>query len=202
MLAAVSQTPNLPPMPSAPVRVLAVSGSLRARSINTAVLAAAQSLAPPGVELELFRGLGELPHFNPDLDREPLPPPVTAWRDAVAHADILLFCTPEYAHGLPGVLKNALDWLVSFEAFPGKPVAIINARPGATFAPAQLRETLSVMDAKLLDAAAITLPLTSNSLDAPALLRHAPTRDLLRHLLTHLARPGSLGCSMEESSIT
>jgi NAD(P)H-dependent FMN reductase len=149
--------------------VLAVSGSLRTKSVNTAVLEAAQSLAPAGLAITLHRGLDKLPHFNPDLDVDPPPVPVATWRAAVAAADALLFCTPEYAHGIPGVLKNALDWLVSDEAFPGKPVALINARPGATFATAQLRETLSVMNARVLDAACVTLPLTSNSLDADAL---------------------------------
>jgi len=168
----------------APLRILAVSGSLRAKSINTAVLLAAQSLAPAEMALTLWRGLGDLPHFNPDLDTATPPAAVVAWREAVTAADALLLCTPEYAHGVPGVLKNALDWLVSYEPFLHKPVAIINARPGATVALASLRETLSVMNARLLDGASVTLPLTSNSLDADALQRLPAVRD---QLVTSLA---------------
>src|SRR5882762_1143612 len=99
---------------AAPLRVLALSGSLRAKSINTAVLSAVQSLAPAGLGVTLHRGLGDLPHFNPDLDTATPPAAVAAWREAVNAADVLLICTPEYAHGVPGALKNALDWLVSY----------------------------------------------------------------------------------------
>lgn len=171
----------------APLRILAVSGSLRAQSINTAVLTAVRSLAGAGLRVTLHRGLGDLPHFNPDLDTDAPPAAVAAWREAVNSADALLFCTPEYAHGVPGSLKNALDWLVSYEPFLNKPVAIINARPGATFAPASLRETLTVMNARFLDAACVTLPLTSNSLQADALLAHAAVRSQLEAALTALA---------------
>lgn len=168
------------------LRILAVSGSLRAKSINTAVLLATQSLAPADVTFTLWGGLGDLPHFNPDLDTATPPVAVVAWREAVTAADVLLLCTPEYAHGVPGVLKNALDWLVSYEPFLNQPVAIINARPGATVALASLRETLSVMNARLLDDASVTLPLTSNALDADALLRLPAVRTQLLASLTAL----------------
>jgi len=175
---------------SPPRRLLAISGSLRAKSINTAVLLAAQALAPAGVEVTLYRGLGELPHFNPDLDTAAPPAPVAAWREAVASATALLICTPEYAHGVPGVLKNALDWLVSYEGFMNKPVAIINARPGAAHALASLRETLAVMNARLLDDAGVTLPLTGNSLDAAGLLQLPAVRERLAAAFTALLRAG------------
>ncbi len=177
--------------PSAVRRVLAVSGSLRAKSINTAVLLAAQSLAPADLEFTLWRGLGELPHFNPDLDTATPPAAVAAWREAVSAAGALVFCTPEYAHGVPGVLKNALDWLVSYEPFLNKQVAIINARPGATVALASLRGTLSVMNARLLDDASVTLPLTSNSLDAEALLRLPAVRAQLVAAIAALRAAGA-----------
>ena len=173
-------------MNSSPLRVLAISGSLRAKSVNTAALSALQSLAPAGVSVTLYDGLGTLPHFNPDLDVAPIPAPVVALHQVVTAADALVICSPEYAHGVPGVLKNALDWLVSFEGFINKPVAIINARPGAEHALASLRETLSVMNAKLLPAASVTLPLTSNTPDAAALLRNEPVRKQLEAALSAL----------------
>jgi chromate reductase len=153
-----------------PRRILAVSGSLRAKSVNTAALLALQSLAPADVVVTLFRGLGDLPHFNPDLDTSTPPAAIVGWRAAVDSSHALLICPPEYAHGVPGTLKNALDWLVSYEPFLNKPVAIINTRPGAAVALASLRETLMVMNARLLDAASVTLPLTSNTADVPTLL--------------------------------
>jgi NAD(P)H-dependent FMN reductase len=169
-----------------PVRVLAISGSLRAKSVNTAALVALQSLAPAEVVVTLYAGLGALPHFNPDLDVAPAPAAVAALREAVAAADALVICSPEYAHGVPGALKNALDWLVSFEGFINKPVAILNARPGAEHALAALRETLSVMNARLVDAASVTLPLTSNTPDAAALLKDDAVRARLQAALAGL----------------
>lgn len=174
-------------MSSPPRRVLAVSGSLRTKSVNTAALLAAQTLAPAGMELTLYGGMGELPHFNPDLDTATPPAPVVAWRHAVAGADALLLCTPEYAHGLPGAFKNALDWLVSFEGFMDKRVAIIQARPGGEHAQASLREILATMNARLLGDACVTLPLTSNTHDAGSLLGQPAVRERLAHCLSRLA---------------
>jgi NAD(P)H-dependent FMN reductase len=84
------------------MRLLAISGSLRAVSTNTALLQAAMLLAPEGVEIELYDGLARLPHFNPDLDVEPVPPEVSAWREKIRQADGLLISSPEYARGIPG----------------------------------------------------------------------------------------------------
>lgn len=178
--------------PPAPLRVLAISGSLRAKSINTSVLLAAQSLAPTGLTITLYRSLGDLPHFNPDLDTATPPAAVVTLRERIDSADALLLCTPEYAHGLPGTLKNALDWLVSHPPFLNKPVAIINARPGADYAQASLRETLSAMNANLIEAASLTLPLTSNTLDTNSLIQNPAVRTQLQSSLdalqTHLSR--------------
>jgi len=140
--------------------------------VNTAVLRALAAVAPPGVEVALSSALGELPHFNPDLDDDSPPAVVADFRHTLAAAPGVFISTPEYAHGLPGCLKNALDWLVGDPAFAGKPVALINARPGATHAIASLRETLSIMNARLIEAACVTLPLTSNTLDEATLLKN------------------------------
>ena len=150
------------------MQLMALSGSLRRGSSNTALPIAAAALAPAGVSVEVFGGLGVLPHFNPDLEGVE-PAAVREFHAAVRQADGLLISTPEYAHGLPGVLKNALDWLVGSVDFPGKPVAIFQASPWATHAPAQLREVLQVMNARLIEAASITLPLQGRRLDAAAI---------------------------------
>src|SRR4051794_25382569 len=112
-----------------PVTLLLVSGSLRAGSTNAAVLRTAEALAPDGVETVLYGRLAELPHFNPDDDAEgrPVHPAVAAMRAAVARADAILVCTPEYAGALPGALKNLLEWTVGDAGTYDKPVGWINA---------------------------------------------------------------------------
>src|SRR6185295_5855720 len=111
---------------------------------NTALLRAAAVLAPEGVEITVYGGLGDLPHFNPDLE-DSEPPVVTDFRVLVRESDGLLISSPEYAHGVPGVMKNALDWLVGGEEFIDKPVALLNASARSTRALESLTETVTVM---------------------------------------------------------
>jgi chromate reductase, NAD(P)H dehydrogenase (quinone) len=156
---------------AANMNILAISGSLRAASSNTALLQAAGGLAPKGMRIELFTALGELPHFNPDLDGEgqPPPPPVAHLRARISAADGLIICTPEYAHGVPGALKNALDWLVSHPDFAGKPVVVWNASAaGGERAQASLLETLAVMSARVLVASSLVQPFLRRKLQPGA----------------------------------
>ncbi|MBW4471837.1 MAG: NAD(P)H-dependent oxidoreductase [Stenomitos rutilans HA7619-LM2] len=147
------------------IQILAISGSLRAQSSNTALLQAAIVLAPDDVKIRLYGELGALPHFNPDLEPdEPLA--VTRLRQQLRGCDGLLLCSPEYAHGVPGVLKNALDWLVSGEEFVGKPIALFNASPRATHAQASLVEILTVMSGQIVPDASIDVPLLGRNLNA------------------------------------
>ena len=162
------------------IRLLAISGSLRAVSVNTAVLRAAANLAPSGTEIFLYTGLGNLPAFNADLDNDAPPDIVQTFRREVGSADGLLISSPEYARGVPGSLKNALDWLVSSSEFPGKPVALIQTSPRAVDAPAQLRLILSTMSARLIEAASLTLPLLGRSLDANEIVADASLAAPLR----------------------
>ncbi len=152
------------------MRILALCGSLRAQSSNLSALQAARRLAPPPMEIVIFGGLADLPHFNPDIDTESLPEAVRALREAIGDAQGLLICSPEYARGVAGVMKNALDWLVSSFEFPGKPVAVINASQRATHADAALRLTLTTMSAELVEEASITLPLLGRGLDADGIV--------------------------------
>jgi NAD(P)H-dependent FMN reductase len=134
------------------MKVLAISGSLRAASVNSALLRATAHLAPKGIEVRVYSEIQTLPLFNPDLEAE-VPPEVNTLREAVAAADALIFASPEYAHGVTGVIKNTLDWLVSFEPFAYKPVAIFNASPRSKYAYPALRETLQTMSASLVNEA-------------------------------------------------
>ena len=115
------------------MRILAISGSLRTGSSNGTLLRAAAMIAPSGVEVVAYDGLGALPHFNPDLDDgDALPDVVSRFRKEIADADGLMISCPEYAHGVPGTMKNALDWLVGGVEITGKPVALVNASARAT----------------------------------------------------------------------
>lgn len=169
------------------VRLLAISGSLRAVSFNTSLLQAAGLLAPGGVQVDLFTGLATLPPFNPDLDTDAPPPVVQAFRAEIGRSDGLLICSPEYAHGVPGVLKNALDWLVGSLEFAGSPVALINASPRSVHVVAQLREILSTMAARLVEAASITVDPSGRQLDAAAIAADPALSAQLREALSRMA---------------
>ncbi|MES2583610.1 MAG: NADPH-dependent FMN reductase [Pseudomonadota bacterium] len=145
------------------MKVLAISGSLRAASINTALLRTAARLAPQPMVVTLCTEVGDLPLFNPDLEAN-MPASVMSLRDQIATADALLIASPEYAHGVTGVIKNTLDWLVSCEAFVNKPVAVFNASPRAHHADAALRETLKTMSAVIVEAASLSIPLLGANL--------------------------------------
>jgi NAD(P)H-dependent FMN reductase len=170
------------------MRILAISGSLRANSSNTAILVAASRLAPFGLEVVLYDGLASLPHFNPDLDTDHPPVPVLTLRRQIGSCRGLLLCSPEYARGVSGAMKNALDWLVSSLEFPDKPVALINASQRATQADAHLRLTLTTMSARLVEAASITLPLLGRGLDADGIVSDSVLSAQLRTALDCFAQ--------------
>ncbi len=149
-------TASTPLMP--PYQILAISGSLRAASLNSAVLRAAASMAAPEAEIRIYQGIGQLPHFNPDLEGHEAAS-VLELRKLLQDADAVLIACPEYAHGLPGCFKNALDWMVASAEFVNKPVALINLYERSTWAPALLKETLSMMTARVVEPASVTLGL-------------------------------------------
>ena len=178
------------------MKIVAISGSLRAASLNTAVLDAAARLAPAGVRIERFDGIGHLPFFNPDLDGDSLPSEVAEFRKVIGAADGLLISSPEYARGVAGVMKNALDWLVGSLEFPDKPVALINTSARATHALAALTITLETMSARLVREASITLPLLGTVNDADSIAANAELARPLRHALVvyvEAIRAGSEG---------
>ena len=150
------------------MKILAISGSLRAASLNSALLRTFQRLAPAGVEIQLCSFVGDLPLFNPDLEAD-LPMSVMALQMQVAAADALLIASPEYAHGVTGAIKNLLDWLVSFEPFVNKPVAVLNASPRAHHADAALRETLRTMSAVIVEPASLSIALLGAKLSEAAM---------------------------------
>jgi chromate reductase len=168
------------------ITLLAISGSLRAASSNSAIVEAAVLAAPPEIEVHLYRELASLPPFNPDLEAVETPAPVAEWRAALRAASAVLISSPEYAHGVPGVLKNALDWVVGSGEFMGKPVALVNASAYSAFVTTQLRETLTVMMATVVVATA--LPLEGRPSVAGDVVAQPAARDALAAVLTQLAQ--------------
>ena len=133
--------------------IVGINGSLRGASSNAALLRAVPLVLPDDVAFVAYDGTGALPHFNPDLDAEGMepPPPVRVLRELLARADAIVISSPEYAHGVPGSLKNLLDWLVSVGELVDKPVALLNAAPaGGSYAQAALAETLRTMNWRLV----------------------------------------------------
>ncbi|MEX2646836.1 MAG: NADPH-dependent FMN reductase [Gaiellaceae bacterium] len=139
------------------MRILAISGSLRRDSYNTALLREAAELVPAGVELELYEGLELLPPYNEDVDDDDLPAEGARLREAIQAADGLLIATPEYNGSIPGQLKNAVDWAsrpARGGAIWGKPVAVVGATTGsygAVWAQADLRRSLGIAGARVLE---------------------------------------------------
>ena len=169
------------------MQVLAISGSLRALSTNTVLLKATAALAPKSLELTLCEGLAELPHFSPDLDCEPVPPPVREFRSRLLCSAGVIISTPEHAHGVPGTLKNALDWLIASGELYEKSVALFNASSRSTYAQASLTETLSVMTARIVPDACITVPLLGKTLDSDAVLSDSEISTTVRSALERFA---------------
>jgi chromate reductase len=176
--------------------VLAISGSLRDGSFNTALLRATQRLAPKNLTIDVHPGLADIPPFNPDVEAEP-PAPVVDLRERIAAAHGLLIATPEYNYGVPGVLKNALDWAArpNFAVVPWvsppahKPVAIIGAAPtllGTVRAQVQLRQLLLGTDSAVVSKPEVIVTAAHEKLDIDGTIRHETTATLLRELLDAL----------------
>ena len=180
------------------MRILAVSGSLRANSSNTELLRAVAILAPEGIEVSLFDGLGDLPHFNPDLDGDAVTHAVKDWRSRLLAADGVVFSVPEYAHGVPGTLKNALDWVVGGNELVGKPVTLFNASPRGAYAQASLTETLTVMSAQVLSAASVTLQLLGKSASASQIAADPAVSAALRSGIEAFAFAINAGAAMRK----
>ena len=137
------------------MRVLAICGSLQAKSGNLALLKTAAASMPPGVELVLFDGLRDLPHFNPDIEVNGVPESVKQWRLALTASDAVLIASPEYGFSLPGVLKNGIDWVIGSGELEQKIVAITAAVAGPERGRRgleALRNTLSAVRATIVGA--------------------------------------------------
>jgi chromate reductase, NAD(P)H dehydrogenase (quinone) len=169
-------------------RVLAVSGSLRTNSTNGVLLRAAELAASPGIAVTCYGALAAIPAFSPDLDEEGATPPspVAHWRAALAAADAILISSPEYAHGIPGSLKNALDWVVGSGELVNKPVGVLSASSASAFAHPQLVEVLTTMNALMVPEAITVLDVPRRGAEPAQLAADPAIAWLLRRVLSAL----------------
>ena len=180
------------------MRVLAISGSLRAASYNTALLREAARLAPPELDIELYSGLESLPPYNEDWDNADAPAEAARLRRAVAEADALLISTPEYNGTIPGQLKHAIDWASrppgKNAVLWGKPAAVVGASTsqyGALWAQDHVRKALGLAGARVLESG-VAVPQASERFGADGTLTDVELRGQLEKLLTELAEYGYL----------
>jgi NAD(P)H-dependent FMN reductase len=141
------------------MRILAISGSARLNSTNTAMLRAIRAIAPSDIELSIFDGVGRLPVFSPDLEGEWLPEVVRDFIDVIAQSDGVIFTSPEYVRSIPGGLKNAIDWLVSGDDIVHKPIALLHASHRGDDMLAGLRTVLATITDRFAGDIFLRLPL-------------------------------------------
>ncbi|MFE5318097.1 NADPH-dependent FMN reductase [Paenibacillus sp. NPDC056579] len=174
--------------------VLSISGSLRKESTNSRLLLSMEEMMPTGVDFRQYNKLESLPHFSPDLDADKSEPhkAVVEWRENLRSANAIVICTPEYARGVPGSLKNALDWVVSSGEFMNKPTAVISASPhaeGGASALASLILTLKIMSAAIPEQATLAVPFVIKKLGPDGRVIDVDTLSSLRNLVRALLLP-------------
>lgn len=168
------------------MKLLALSGSLRKASYNTAAIEALQILAPANIEV-IIGSIGELPLFNPDREEEYIPA-LAELAQSLSIADGLILASPEYAHGISGPMKNALDWLVGGTEFPFKPIMLINTSPRASHAQESLKEVVRTMSGIVIEKAYVSIPLLSSELDVNGIIESREIAGALKNGLAEFCR--------------
>ena len=152
------------------LKILALSGSPRVASSNTALLKAVAVLASPNVEILVYAKVKEYPIFDPDSANTNEPAVVIEFRKLVKEADGILIACPEYVHGVPGGFKNQLDWIVGSGELEGKLIALINTRERSKHAPLALVEIIKTMGGIIIEAASLTISLGTHNIDTMSIL--------------------------------
>lgn len=168
-------------------KIYAISGSLRYGSSNFELLKALKAVSSPEHDAKICEVIGEIPLFSPELDPDDYLS-VRAFRDEIQDADLVVISSPEYAHGVPGALKNALDWVVGTGEFVGKPVAFLYTTARGTYVQAQLLETLTVMDSKPDDPPISVVQLASNRMSSNDILNDSALRAELETFMNRVSR--------------
>jgi len=164
-------------------KVIAISGSTRASSSNLNLIKAIAELAVDKFDITIFNGLTDLPHFNPDLDNDHPPAAITNFRNTLRSFDGILICTPEYAMGVPGTLKNAIDWTVSSMEFSHKPTALITASSMGQKGHASLLETLRIIEAIITDQTQLVISYIKTKINTDCKITDAKTLNEVKSLI-------------------
>ncbi len=169
-------------------KVIAISGSTRKSSTNLSLIHAIKNLAIDKFDLIVFNEIVNIPQFNPDLDIEPAPIKVTEFRNQLKAADGILICTPEYAMGVPGTLKNAIDWTVSSAEFSKKPVALITASSMGQKAHASLLETLKIIESHITDQTQLLISYVKTKVNAESVITDETTLNQVTDLVNAFSK--------------
>lgn len=166
--------------------IFAISGSLREGSSNHNILQLLGKMIPAGTNYTIYDGLRDIPAFDPGIDTGAAPAPVADLREKLSQADGIIICTPEYAFGVPGALKNALDWMVSSGSFSGKPTALITASTGGENAHEAMIKILGAIDAKLTPETTLLIQFVRSKMDADGTVTDTDTTQRLKALFEAL----------------
>ena len=164
-------------------KVIAICGSTRSASSNLDYIKAIAILAKDQFEIEVFEGLSAIPHFNPDLDNNDPPAAVLAYRNKLKAADGIVICTPEYAMGVPGTLKNAIDWTVSSMEFSHKPVALITASSIGEKAHQSLLGTLKIIEANITEETQLLISFAKTKINMECIITDSATMEAVKKLI-------------------
>jgi chromate reductase, NAD(P)H dehydrogenase (quinone) len=165
------------------IRILGISGSLRAGSSNNAIMKVVAGMAPDDVEFIIYNGIGDLPHFN---DNNETSAAVENFRRHLAQADGVFISTPEYAFGIPGSLKNALDWTVGSGDFVNKPVGLVTASSAGDKAHASLLHTLTAISADIVEGGTLLIPFIRSKINEKGDVSDPATYQALQVVLSKL----------------
>ena len=168
-------------------KILAICGSTRKHSSNLSLIKVLEQLSADTFDFTIFTGLKEIPQFDPDEDVTPAPTQVASFRKLIKDSDAVIICTPEYAMGVPGSLKNAIDWTVSSAEFMHKPTALITASSQGQKGHAALLETLKIIECEVPESVQLLISFIKTKINSEGKITHAPTMGELKSLLNVLA---------------
>lgn len=169
-------------------KILALSGSTRKHSTNHSLLTAIAGMMADTLDIIIYPSVADLPHFDPDRNLEDIPAAVIDFRRQLAQADGVIICTPEYAHGVPGSLKNAIDWTVSSSDFSQKPTVLITASSDGRFGHQALLETLKVIEARDVDQLQLLIQFVKSKIDGTGHIIHEQTATDIKQLMEKFLR--------------
>ncbi len=164
-------------------KVLAISGSTRQNSSNHSLIKAISALSEQQFDVSVYNEIANLPQFNPDNDNENVASEVADFRKQLDNAEGVIICTPEYAHGVPGTLKNAIDWTISTSQFPHKPTMLITASTDGRFGHQALMETLKIIEAKNIDNLQMVIRFVKTKISNDNKIIHEETLDGIKDLI-------------------